>query len=90
MGKIPRLSRVEQALDCGLQIRQLVLDDIPEDPRVHPKVFMNQNVSQPGDLLPFHARFAVADGLGEVFGRFTNDFKVPDDRVEGLVVTGEA
>ncbi len=36
-GKIPRLSRVEQAPDRGLQIRQLVLDDVPEDPRVHPK-----------------------------------------------------
>ncbi len=36
-GKIPRLSRVEQAPDRGLQIRQLVPDDVPEDPRVHPK-----------------------------------------------------
>ncbi len=43
--------------DLTFQDRQLVLDDIPYDLAVDPKVFMDQNISHPGDLLPSTAGY---------------------------------
>ncbi len=63
-----------------------MIDDIPNDYNIDPKVLMNQDITKAGDLLPIDFRGALANGLRDVFDGFTNHFQIAHDSIQSFRV----
>lgn len=83
------VSFAQHAGHSCFQRRQLVLDDIPHDLAVDPEIFVNQDISKPGDLFPVDTGSALASFFGEVFCGFSDYFQISHNRIKSLVVLQE-
>lgn len=59
------------------------------DLAVDSKIFVNQDVSKPGDLFPVDTGSALASVFGEMFRGFSDHFQISHNRIEGFVVLQE-
>ena len=60
-------SALKNCTDRLLYWRELALDDVPHDLRIHSEVFVDQDVAQPGNAFPFDLRPLRADGFWNFF-----------------------
>ncbi len=65
------------------QRRNLGSDHVPNNVRIHAKIDMRKPIPHPSNLLPFHAWHSRSYVIRKVLGRFTNDLKIPQDRIPG-------
>lgn len=56
-----------ERLDCRRERWHFRLDDVPHDVRVDAEVFVDEDVTQPGDPLPLHVRDALPRNSGDTF-----------------------
>ena len=83
------ISLPQESGNCPLNSRELVVDHIPQDVYVDPEVFVDEDVPEPGDLLPLDLATASPEIGWEALDGFADDFEVPHHRVDRLVVRGE-
>ena len=72
-----------------IECRYFGLHDIPNNLCIETEVLMNQDISKAGYFLPIRHRVLLAKLRGEFLDGLTNDFKIPNDRVERLLVFKE-
>jgi hypothetical protein len=50
---------IENGSNLALEVRELILHDVPDDPHVDTEVVMDENVAETGDLAPFDMRLLL-------------------------------
>ncbi len=75
-----------ERLDLFSKADEFVLDDVPDNPLVDPDIVVNDAVAETRHLGPGDIAMGVLEFLGQLPGRFANDFQIPDHRIDRLIV----
>ncbi|HKG97887.1 MAG TPA: hypothetical protein VKA97_08735 [Pyrinomonadaceae bacterium] len=62
-----------------LELRQIVLDDLPDDFKVQTKVVVNNSVPQSGNLRPGDLRVNAPELFRQLSGSFADYFQIAGD-----------
>lgn len=76
----------EHRANFSIERRHFVLHDIPHDLRIETELFLNQNIAQTCNLLPFHGGMPRAKILREFFDGLADDFKIADDGIDCFLI----
>ena len=79
----------ENAPDLFFQRRQPVYRIVPENRCLDPEIDVGENIAEPDDLFPVRLRVPFPEILRQVLDRFTNHFKISDDRIPAPPVVGK-
>ena len=63
---------VDQPLHVLVQLGDLVLQDVPDDLPVGPKILVDQHVPHPGDFFPFDIEMVRLEILGQILHGLTD------------------
>jgi hypothetical protein len=62
------------------------VNDLPDNLNVNAEIVVDDSVSQSDDFVPFHFRMSFLKIIRQPIRGFTYNLKVPDHRVDGLLV----
>lgn len=71
------------------QHRHMVLNDIPNDLRIHREVTMDRQVSKAGDLPPVDRRMKISELRRDLLHGFPDHREIAQDRVHPQLVSDE-
>jgi len=69
--------------------RKIILNRLPDDFFINPEVFVDQDITDAFHLQPGNIRKAGLNIIWDMSSRFTNDFKVADDCIDGPLICEE-
>src|SRR5918996_1691610 len=73
-----------------LEVRQILLDDLPNNLYINVEIIVNDAISQANDSAPLDLDVLGSEILRQAVGSFADDFQIADDRVDGLIVFYES
>jgi hypothetical protein len=79
----------EEITDLFFQGRQFVCGSIPDDRQLDPEIDMGEYIAESCDLFPVSMGIPFPKLGRKILDRFTDDQKIPDDRVPASVVVQE-
>lgn len=88
-GRIPLVPLFKRFTDIRCELRQIVLNHLPQKRQVDPKVFMNQQIPHSGDPAPWNVGILGSEVVRKILDRFANDFQTTDYGVLLLYIFGE-
>ena len=79
-------SNFEKAFDLSSERYEIDCDRLPDDGQIYAEVLVDQDVSHAGDVSPRYIGRGALLIRHQVTGGFADDFEIPDDGVDGLLV----
>ena len=81
---------MDDCFDLPFKLRNYLSNYSPNSQKVDADIVMNQFVTHTRNLLPFHFRMSGPESFIQLLGSFSNNLKVPDNRILNKLVLHES
>jgi hypothetical protein len=85
--RIPGRKSTDHLGDLMFELWQVLLDDLPNDFLIYPKIVVNEAVACSGHIAPGNRRILIAEFIGQAFRCFTKYFQISDNCILCLVIS---
>jgi hypothetical protein len=83
------VAAIQYGANLALEVRELVLDNVPDDPCIDSEVVVDENVAQTRDLAPLNVGLLFRHFFGKLLDCFANDFEVSHDGIKPKLIRGK-
>jgi len=85
--RIPGRKSTDHLGDLMFELWQVLLDDLPNDFLIYPKIVVNEAFACSGHIAPGNRRILIAEFIGQAFRCFTKYFQISDNCILCLVIS---